>query len=65
VSIVSTGIRMSFFTVAAVPAVPTPAPAPAPMAAPLVKKKYARREENLTVTTNTVESFFALLKRSN
>jgi hypothetical protein len=35
VSIVSTGIRMSFFPVAAAPAVPTPAPAPAPMAAPL------------------------------
>lgn len=29
------------------------------------KKEYARREENFTVTTNTVESFFALLKRSN
>src|ERR1700692_1528460 len=28
------------------------------------KKEYARREENFTVTTNTVESFFALLKRS-
>lgn len=27
--------------------------------------EYARREENFTVTTNTVESFFALLKRSN
>jgi hypothetical protein len=29
------------------------------------KKEYARKEENFTVTTNTVESFFALLKRSN
>src|SRR5579864_5678835 len=29
------------------------------------KKEYLRREENFTVTTNTVESFFALLKRSN
>lgn len=29
------------------------------------KKEYARQEENFTVTTNTVESFFALLKRSN
>jgi transposase-like protein len=29
------------------------------------KKEYARREENFTVTSNTVESFFALLKRSN
>lgn len=29
------------------------------------KKEYARREEDFTVTTNTVESFFALLKRSN
>jgi hypothetical protein len=29
------------------------------------RKEYARREENSTVTTNTVESFFALLKRSN
>jgi hypothetical protein len=29
------------------------------------KREYARREENFTVTTNTVESFFALLKRSN
>jgi hypothetical protein len=29
------------------------------------KKEYVRREENFTVTTNTVESFFALLKRSN
>ena len=28
-------------------------------------KEYARREENFNVTTNTVESFFALLKRSN
>lgn len=27
--------------------------------------EYVRREENFTVTTNTVESFFALLKRSN
>lgn len=29
------------------------------------QKEYARKEENFTVTTNTVESFFALLKRSN
>jgi hypothetical protein len=29
------------------------------------QKEYVRREENFTVTTNTVESFFALLKRSN
>lgn len=29
------------------------------------KKEYARREKHFTVTTNTVESFFALLKRSN
>jgi transposase-like protein len=29
------------------------------------KKEYSRKEENFTVTTNTVESFFALLKRSN
>jgi hypothetical protein len=29
------------------------------------KKEYARKEEAFTVTTNTVESFFALLKRSN
>ena len=29
------------------------------------KKEYVRQEENFTVTTNTVESFFALLKRSN
>jgi hypothetical protein len=29
------------------------------------KKEYVRRQENFTVTTNTVESFFALLKRSN
>jgi transposase-like protein len=28
-------------------------------------KEYARREENFNVTTNTVESFFALLKRAN
>jgi hypothetical protein len=28
-------------------------------------KKYVRREEGFVVTTNTVESFFALLKRSN
>lgn len=28
-------------------------------------KEYSRQEENFTVTTNTVESFFALLKRSN
>ena len=27
--------------------------------------EYVRREKELTVTTNTVESFFALLKRSN
>jgi hypothetical protein len=27
-------------------------------------KEYARREESFTVTTNTVESFFALMKRS-
>jgi transposase-like protein len=29
------------------------------------KKEYSRKEENFTVTTNTVESFFALLKSSN
>jgi transposase-like protein len=29
------------------------------------KKEYVRKEENFTVTTNTVESFFALLKHSN
>ena len=29
------------------------------------KKEYVRREENFIVTTNTVESFFALLTRSN
>lgn len=29
------------------------------------RKEYARKEKDLTVTTNTVESFFALLKRSN
>jgi len=29
------------------------------------QKEYVRREENFTVTTNTVESFFALLRRSN
>lgn len=29
------------------------------------KKEYARKEGEFTVTTNTVESFFALLKRSN
>src|SRR5277367_924100 len=29
------------------------------------RKEYARKEENFNVTTNTVESFFALLKRSN
>jgi transposase-like protein len=29
------------------------------------KKEYARREENFTVTTNSAESLFALLKRSN
>lgn len=28
-------------------------------------KEYVRKEENFTVTTNTVESFFTLLKRSN
>lgn len=28
------------------------------------KKEYVRKEENFTMTTNTVESFFALLKRS-
>lgn len=28
------------------------------------EKKYSRKEEGFTVTTNTVESFFALLKRS-
>lgn len=28
------------------------------------KKEYARKEEKLTVTTNTVESYFAILKRS-
>jgi transposase-like protein len=28
------------------------------------RKEYVRREEDFTVTTNTVESFFALLKRS-
>jgi hypothetical protein len=28
-------------------------------------KEYVRREAGLKVTTNTVESFFALLKRSN
>jgi hypothetical protein len=28
-------------------------------------KEYARKEENFTVTTNTIESFFVLLKRSN
>jgi ISXO2-like transposase domain len=28
-------------------------------------KKYVRRDGNFKVTTNTVESFFALLKRSN
>jgi transposase-like protein len=28
------------------------------------KEEYARKEENFTVTTNTVESFFALMKRS-
>jgi hypothetical protein len=27
--------------------------------------EYSRREGNFTVTSNTVESFFALLKRSN
>lgn len=29
------------------------------------REEYVRREENFTVTTNTIESFFALLKRSN
>jgi hypothetical protein len=29
------------------------------------QKEYVRREESFKVTTNTVESFFALLKRSN
>lgn len=29
------------------------------------RKEYVRREENFKVTSNTVESFFALLKRSN
>jgi len=29
------------------------------------KKEYVRKEADFTVTTNTVESFFALLKRSN
>lgn len=29
------------------------------------RKEYARKEENFNVTTNTVESFFSLLKRSN
>jgi hypothetical protein len=28
-------------------------------------KQYVRRDADITVTTNTVESFFALLKRSN
>jgi transposase-like protein len=28
------------------------------------KEEYVRKEENLVVTTNTVESFFAILKRS-
>jgi hypothetical protein len=28
------------------------------------EKQYSRKEENFTVTTNTVESFFSLLKRS-
>ena len=29
------------------------------------EKEYVRKEAGFTVTTNTVESFFALLKRSN
>lgn len=28
------------------------------------KKEYSRKEESITVTTNTVEGYFALLKRS-